>query len=303
MLLGGWLLSGCSVKRVAVQGLGGVLTATSRSYAADNDPQLIKDAAPFSLKLMEAFLSEDPANRDLLLAAASGFTEYAYAFIQLDAEELEAQDFQASQALRARARKMYARAHQYAMRGLAVRHPNMPERLDRDPEAAVEEAGEADVPFLYWGALSLAAGISQSKDNPDMVADLPIVGALIDRALFLDEDFDHGAIHSFLISYEMARPGAAGDAADRAKQHFERAVALSGGHQASPFVTYAESVLIKKQDRKGFEAMLKRALAIDPDAAPQSRLMNVLAQRRAEWLLAHEDQFFVEPLDEMEKAK
>ena len=41
-----------------------------------------------------------------------------------------------------------------------------------------------------------------------MVANQPQVEALIDRALELDESFGQGAIHTFLITYEMARRGA-----------------------------------------------------------------------------------------------
>jgi predicted anti-sigma-YlaC factor YlaD len=56
----------------------------------------------------------------------------------------------------------------------------------------------------------------------------------------------------------------------------------------------AESVALQNQDRAGFEELLKRALAIDPDAAPQSRLQNLIAQRRARWLLSRMDELFLD---------
>jgi TRAP transporter TatT component family protein len=59
-----------------------------------------------------------------------------------------------------------------------------------------------------------------------MVADLPIVEAMIDVALELDADFGSGAIHSFLMSYELNRQVGEGDAVARSRKHFERAVAL-----------------------------------------------------------------------------
>ena len=37
------------------------------------------------------------------------------------------------------------------------------------------------------------------------------------------------------------------------------------------------------------EALLKRALAVDPDARPEWRLSNLVSQRRARWLLGRED--------------
>jgi len=119
--------------------------------------------------------------------------------------------------------------------------------------------------------------------------------ALIERALELDETFERGALHEFMINYEMARPGVkAADAVARAKQHFDRAVWLSGGKLAAPFVTYAEAVCVKQQQHAEFEKLLKQALAIDADALPEARLANLVMQRRARWLLARVDELFAE---------
>ena len=40
--------------------------------------------------------------------------------------------------------------------------------------------------------------------------------------------------------------------------------------------------------------MLKKALAIDPDARIEWRLNNLVIQRRARWLLSREDDLFLE---------
>jgi predicted anti-sigma-YlaC factor YlaD len=151
------------------------------------------------------------------------------------------------------------------------------------------------VPLLYWTAAAWGAAIAVSKDTPEIVADLPRMEALADRALALNESFDHGAIHSFLISYEMARPGAKADAAAAAaKQHFDRAVELSDGQMAAPFVSYAEAVCLQQQKRAEFEAQLKQALAIDVNQRPAWRLANLVMQRRARWLLSRMDDLFAE---------
>jgi hypothetical protein len=54
----------------------------------------VGQALPFSLKLVEGLLAESPEHRGLLLTAASGFTQYAYIYVQQDAEMLEKQDFE-----------------------------------------------------------------------------------------------------------------------------------------------------------------------------------------------------------------
>ena len=287
-------LGGCStIKHTAASQLSDALAGSGTVFASDNDPELVRAAAPFSLKLMESLLSVNPEHRGLLLAAASGFTEYSYAFVQQDADELAEKDFAASRALRDRARRLYLRARDYGLRGLDTTHPGFTQKLRSDPAAAVRTAGVDDVPLLYWTAAAWGAAIALSKDNADLIADQALVEALIDRALELNERFDYGAIHGFLITYEMARQGAAGEPAARARKHFARAMELGEGGQAGPLVNLAEAVALARQDRPEFEALLRRALAIEADARPEWRLLNLTMQRRARWLLGRADELFL----------
>ena len=289
-----WLAgSGCSIHRYAVNQFSDALSQSGAVFASDDDPDLVKAASPFSLKLIESLLGENPRHRGLLLAATSGFTQYSFAFVQEDADEMEARDLTGAEALRTRARRLYLRAQRYGLRGLEAGHPGFSNALPAHPKAAAQCAAKKDVPLLYWTACAWAGAISLSKDNPDLVAQVPEMEALMDRALELDESFDHGAIHGFLISYEMSRQGAAGDPAARARQHFERAMALSGGKEAAPLLALAESVAVQKQDVKEFDSLLQQALAINPDANPETRLVNLVMQRRARWLLSRKSELFL----------
>lgn len=294
-VVGSLLTAGCSLNRFAVNKLGNALAESGTTFASDDDPELVAGAIPFSLKLMESLLASAPNHRGLLLATASGFTQYSYAFVQQEAERLEDQDVARATAERTRARQLYLRARDYGLRGLATRHPRFGERLRADPLGAARAATVTDVPLLYWTAASWGAAISLSKDNPETVADQVLVEALIDRALELDERFDAGAIHGFLISYELVRQGAHGDPNERARAHFERAVSLTGGQLASPYVSLAEGVSLSRQDRREFESLLRQALAVDPDARPEWRLANLIVQRRARWLLSRADELFLDP--------
>jgi predicted anti-sigma-YlaC factor YlaD len=288
-----FLAPGCSVRKLAVNKLADALSSSGGGFASDDDPELVRGAVPFSLKLMESILAETPSHTGLLTASASGFTQYAFAFVQQDADELEARDLAAAEALRARAKRLYVRARNHGLKGLESRHAGFEKALRASPAEAVRKAVKADVPLLYWTAAAWGSAISLSKDNPALVAEVPVVEALIDRALELDEAFDEGALHAFLVTYEMSRTKVAGDPAERSRRHLNRALELSGGRQAGPLVSFAEAVTIQKQDVKEFEALLKRALAIDADADPAHRLVNLIMQRRARWLLAQKDDLFL----------
>lgn len=282
--------SGCSVKQYAIDRAADALAEGGSAFASDDDPQLVREAVPFSLKTIESLIEASPRNEKLLLAACRGFTQYSYAFVQQDADRLEDKDVKASQAQALRARRLYARARAYGQRGLEVRHPE----FRKDPAKALAGTTKSDVPLLYWTAAAWAAEIALSKENPDAVADAPQMLALADRAVTLDDAYGEGAIPALMITLEMVRQGGQGDPATRARARFDRAVAMSGKTQASPYVSYAESVAVPLQDKVQFEAMLATALAIDPDAVPRHRLANVVLQQRARWLLAHKDSLFAE---------
>ncbi len=284
----------CSIRKFAVNRLGDALAGSGATYASDDDPQLVEDALPFALKLIESLLAETPRHRGLLVSAAGGFTQYAYGFLRQDADEAEEHDLKAADALRARASRLCLRARRYALRGIETAHPGFEDRLRADQAAALGEMEASDVPPLYWTAASWGAAISLAKSDPDLVADLSVVGALIERAHSLRPDYDRGTIEELLISYEGGRSDAMGGSVGRARRHFERAVALSEGQRASPFITFAETVSVREQDRKEFESILGRALEVDPDARPEWRLENILMQRRARWLLARTDILFLE---------
>jgi predicted anti-sigma-YlaC factor YlaD len=294
VLLMALAMSGCSVRKFAINKLGDSLANSGTTFASDNDPEFVGQAIPFSLKLIEGLLAESPKHHGLLFAAASGFTQYSYVYVQHPAEEMESLDAEKSVAMGARARNLYLRARDYGLRGLETRHRGFADALRENPKTAISAAKPGDVPLLYWTAVAWGAAISLSKDHPEIVADQPQVEALIDRARELNPDYDHGVIDQFLISYESARQGVRGDFAARCKEHFDCAVRLSEGQLASPFVSYAETVSVSKQNRAEFKSLLNQALAVNPDIRPEWRLSNLIMQHHARWLLSREDELFLE---------
>lgn len=285
--------AGCSVREYAMNRAGDALAGGGDVFAAEADPELARAAAPFSLKLMESLLAEVPAHSGLLTAAAGGFAQYSYAFVQQDADEAEARDVLAAVALRARARGLYIRARNYALRALDARHAGFAAELERDPQRALARLSRADVEALYWLTVASAAVVSLSKDSAQAIAELPRIDQLVQRLRVIDPDFGHGALHAFLISYEMARPGSRGAEA-RAREHFEHALRLSQRQKAAPFVALAEGVCVQEQNKQEFAALLEQALALDPGRRPEWRLENLVMQRRARWLLSRTEQLFLE---------
>ena len=72
------------------------------------------------------------------------------------------------------------------------------------------------------------------------------------------------------VRSRLARPGGGDKSQAAAKQHYERALALSQGKHLALFVSWAEGVCVPKQDRKGFNALLDRVLEFQVDQVPEA---------------------------------
>jgi len=291
------MAAGCSIKKYAVNTVGDALAEGNSVYETDEDVPFVGEALPFGLKLVESLLQESPHHRGLLVTAAKGFVLYSYAYVDYPAEVAADEDIERARELRTRAAKFYMRAFRYGMRGLERSYPGFSGRLTADPAAAVsvihnKKRKQQDLPFLYWTAASLGLAISVSKNDAAMLARIPEVEAMLDRALELDESWDHGAFHEFQVTLAGSKPGAPDEA--RIRRHYQRALELSGGKRGGLYVSLAQALAVPQQNRAEFTSLLNKALAVDPDENVEYRLVNLLAQRRARRLLERIDELFFE---------
>ena len=215
-------LQGCSVKQLAISKLGDSLAESGSVYASDNDIELVGDALPFSLKMIEGLLAEVPEHEGLLLTAASGFTQYSYVYVDFEALEIEQTHPQASYEKKQRAKKLYLRGRAYALRSLELKQGNFIYGLRHDPDSTLSVFSKQDIPTLYWLALSWVAAIAADKSDMEMVADLNLIDPIIRRCLELDESFDQGTLHEFMISYQGGRSALQGGGTESARQHYAR---------------------------------------------------------------------------------
>ena len=290
------VISGCSLKRIAMNQVANTLADTGATFASDDDPELVGDAIPFTLKLVEAVLAENPRHKKLLTAAASYFTQYAYGFIQLEADYIEMEDYERAESMRKRAQKLFLRGRDYGLSRLELDHTNIRSELEQAPRSTASALERELLPTLYWTAAAWGSAITLGKYDPFMISQLPQMEALIDRALELDPDWNMGAIQSFLITYEMSRSLNGQDPVQQARLRFTKAVEAGEGKLLSPFVSLAEAVSLQNQDVEEFQSLLNQALAIDIDEYPSFRLVNLLMKKRALWLLSQMDELFL--LDE-----
>lgn len=292
---------GCSLRSMAVNAIVPTL-ADPTVYLSEEDPELVREALPFLLKTIESILTSSPDHREALLFACQGFALYANAFLETDASLAQWEDYEVTDLLNGRARRMHVRARDYCLRRIELDYPGIAKQLRLDPENAVQVFEDNDVETMYYLGGSWALAISLGLDQPALAADLPAVRALMRRAAVLDEDYNRGVLQTALITLESV-PDYMGGSADRAREHFARAVELSEGLDAAPYVSLASGVSISGNDRAEFERLLNEALKIDPDEDISNRLLNIVTQKRARVMLEHIDDLFDMPLGEDEGSR
>ena len=274
-------LTACSPKQMAINRMASALASASTVYENDNDPEFVRLAAPSTLKTVEMLLKDAPNNAQLLLTACSGFTQYSYGFLHVEAEVRAAQDAAAASDLKLRAARMYQRARGYCLRGLELRYPGLTlAALADDPSAALKGTTIADVAWLYWTAASWGADLSLAPNQLLRVTELATVRALLNRAKALDEAWENGAIHEALIAFDGLPPLLGGSPA-AARADFDGALVLSDRKSVFAYVALAATTADAGEKRK----LLEQAVAIDVATLTSRRLTNLIAQRYAKALL------------------
>jgi predicted anti-sigma-YlaC factor YlaD len=266
----------------------------SLAFMGEEDPELLGEALPFALKIYEILLEQDPENTELLLTTGQAFILYAYAYVLTPAEMMPDESFEEALQMKARAKKLFFRSRGYILKALNIRHPGFIETMESENwEDAVSQTGEEDFPYLYWVGTAWLGAFSADSFDMELLVTLPRAVAFLDRVYEADPDYDNGGLHEIYISYYGALPEEMGGGREKARFHFQRAVELSGGVKAGPYVALATAAAVPEQDYAEFKHLLNKALEIDVDVEPKFRLQNILSQRKASWLLEHADDFFL----------
>jgi tetratricopeptide (TPR) repeat protein len=279
LLLIATLLTGC-VQTIAIRTMGGIMEYGLETFNEESDLQLAEGALGSNLKLVEALIKGDPENEKLLLMAAQGFNAYALAFAEDDSVE--------------RARVFYLRGRDYAMR-ILTRNQRVKEALDKDLpslQTALKTLSKDDVPAVFWTAFGWGSYINISRSDIGAMADLPKVLAMMEFVRDIDPQYYYGGPYLILGSIEGSVPRVLGGKPEKAKEYFERALAVNGGKFLLTYVYYAKTYAVQEQNQELFESLLTKVDEASPDILPAARLSNAVAKKKAKLLRSRINDLF-----------
>lgn len=322
-----FVFSSCSsIKKAGINMISDVMAGdgSGELFTRDDDPELVKDALPFILKMYEMLVSENPDDAELLLATGSTFIMYSNIFIQTPADMISDEFYMDQLYMLKRSKKMYKRGTEYILDALDLKHENFRSNLEVGLiDLVLEEMDEEDIPYLYWAASGMMGEFSTDPYDFSLGPHIYKPVAFIYKALELDESYNNGAIHDLLILINSSMPTAmmfrksdddipytaaffdqyyealdAETAYDKARYHFNRSLEISGGNSAAPYISLASTVSVNEQNYDEFEKLLNKALEIDPNLFPEMRLASIIYREKAQWLLDHRTDYFLLDFDE-----
>ena len=273
------LISSCSVQRMAIRSMSGLLDNSMSALYEESDLVLAEHAIASDLKLLEGMLKSDPENEKLLLLATQGFAAYALGFV----EDINPK----------RAQKLYLRGKDYGLK-LLLKKKGFANSI-KDLESlknALDSFTKKDVPVLFWTANNWAGWINLSYTNPQALADLPKVQLLMERVIELDEGYFYGGAHLFFGTIYAVRPPLLGGDIEKAKFHFDKCFEFANDKFLLPYVYYAKFYATRTFDRELFENIIDKVINIPDDILIDQQLPNAIAKQKARRLLVQIEELF-----------
>jgi hypothetical protein len=274
------ILSGCSTSRLTVDLMVPVLQNTTEVALRSEDPELVGDALPTSILLLEGMLETHPGQRDVAVLASMMYFAYAFGYVE-DEDPL-------------RAVALYDRGREVAWRGFADPETERAVREGTFDElgAALEDVRLSDAEPLLWVAANWGMWIQQNLEDPGAVADVARVMPLAERVAELDETLFWGMPRILIGTMHASRPVMLGGDPKRSREEFERAFAISDRNLLLGLVFFAKSWCVQSFDAGAFESSLREVLDAEPGTLPEAELLNRIARVKAEALLARSEEIF-----------
>ena len=270
---------GCSIQKFALRSIDGILDNSMLAIMEEEDLTLAEQSIGSDLKLIDGLIKTDPENEKLLFLACEGYTSYALAFAE---DSLE------------RARLFYTRARDYGERALTLR--GIPDSAFHSDAAAMRGAlaklSSEDIPYVFWTVSAWGNAVNLERDNPDALASLPIVNAMMEWVKAKDSTFYNGGPLLYYGIHYGSLPAMFGGNAELSKSYFERAIAASDGKFLMTLVYYAKTYAVQTQDEALFKELLTRVIETPLDVLPEQRLANAVAKVKARKLLAQVSELF-----------
>ena len=276
ILLGG---TGC-LDRIILDGTLQSTRQAARTFDTLSDLEVAKEGAGSSLVQLEGMWTLAPDNEDALFLLTQSWTGYASAFIEDAWEQAVDREDDEGEVLHARrAKAAYDRAVRFGSLLLEQKKPGFAAAQKNSATMKAYLAGfpKKEAETLLWVGLSWLSRGGVAAEQPEVVADLFVGVALLERSVELDETLAYGTGLAALGAYHARSPDAE---LPQARALFERALSLTQRKALTVQLMYAQNFACQSHDAKLYRELLNEVVSAG-DVLPEQRLENEIAHRKA----------------------
>ena len=295
-----WLtVLACSPKPLIVRQIADLVNQGVVAYERDDDWELVEEAFPANIKLLETLLANAPDDRQLLTLLSRMYASYSFGFVETRFDEtnylVDPSDRRAKEMalLQDRVNRYYEKGVGYALMALEESAPGATVAFQKVGTIMpyLDSLGRREVAPLFWYGFNLGAWVNRNLDSVTAVSRAHVARKVMERVIELDPAYNHGGAHLFLMVYFGSRPPMMGGSQEKALTHYQEVKTIAGDNYLLPDLFYGRFCLYQQQEREGFVELMQR-IAGHPASANGVSLYNAIARRRAAAYLAAVDTLF-----------
>ena len=246
-----------------------------------HDFEIAQQMARTGIATLEGMHKLAPYHEDGLFLLTRGWVGATYAFTEDEWELAKLTDHEVLKRYQLqRTVAGYTRARFYGIELLTLRAHDF-EKAKKNAESIrvwmLENFNHRDeAEELLWIGSAWLNHINAER-SPEVIGEMHVGVAIVQRSLELDETVEYGLGHSVMGAYHART---AMSELEDAKRHFDRALELNEGKLLQTKFLMATRYYCAKADKENYERLLKEILEAG-DVLPERRLNNVIAKRRA----------------------
>ncbi len=288
------LIVSCSISKLTTRKLTDSLAGSSSfTFTSDDDPELIADALPFTIKLYESLIEKDSTNTALYLATSKLICLYSQYFVAASMDTIS--DPVQKKAIGKRAKKLFLRAREYALKSIDIAKPGSKKAfLTSNIDSTITRISQSDTNALFWTSVAWFGAIGSDKSDMSLAMGIKKPLTITRKIISMNPTYYQGMAHELLGIVSVNIPKSLGGSTDTAAYYFSKAIQLSDSSRVSAFVLYATLVAAKTKNKELYISLLEQAISIPIDKYPQLRLQNSIYLQKARLLLKNVNEVFPE---------
>lgn len=264
-----------------------------RAVKGNDDPEIIINALPAYLVLIDSLIESDPEDEEALKASTDMLNAYS-GLISIKLESLNDDEEIEYEKLKSQRSRVINKSLDRISKSICLydeMYCGLREKKYQELVLLLQEVDEDDLAYLYSFSQAWVAWLQDNSDDWNATAQLPNIKLILETILEKNESYEKGTPHMYLGVLNSLLPKAIGGKPEIGKAYFESAIEISKHENKMAKVLYAEYYARLVFDEELHNKLLEDVLEQDKKEK-EFILINRLAEIKAKKLLNSGKEYF-----------